>query len=161
MIDKKTLRSMRRELYDLNRNYQPGIFTEIPESRWPASFKLFEGMPLSNVYRSRDFLVQVFKGEFTRLSICRTSLNESGHFEDGISWEELQGVKTAIGYGDCDAVEAYPKNSDVVNVANFRHLWIVPAEYATFFWRGGCDPNEKSNGIPGPVLAYMNRVSGK
>lgn len=46
---------------------------------------------------------------------------------DGITWDDLQWIKRAAGYGDREAVEVYPLDDDVVNVANMRHLWILPA----------------------------------
>ncbi|EOG1815585.1 hypothetical protein ACK3RA_000943 [Enterobacter hormaechei] len=48
--------------------------------------------------------------------------------------DALQEIKSAVGYGDRDAVEIYPRDSDVVNVANMRHLWITPEPIA-FAWR--------------------------
>ena len=55
----------------------------------------------------------------------------------GIDWEDLMMIKRGVGYGNSDAVEAFPKDCDTVNVANMRHLWIVPAEFTKFFWRCG------------------------
>lgn len=54
--------------------------------------------------------------------------------QDGISWDALQEIKGAVGYADRDAVEIYPRDADVVNVANMRHLWITPEPIA-FAWR--------------------------
>jgi len=48
--------------------------------------------------------------------------------------EALQEIKSAVGYGDRDAVEIFPAQKDLVNVANMRHLWIVP-ESIPFAWR--------------------------
>ena len=38
------------------------------------------------------------------------------------------------GCGARDAVEVYPADADVVNVANMRHLWLVAGELA-FKWK--------------------------
>lgn len=43
-------------------------------------------------------------------------------------------IKRQLGYGDFDAVEVYPKDNDVVNVANIRHLFILN-EPLPFIWR--------------------------
>jgi hypothetical protein len=43
-------------------------------------------------------------------------------------------IKNAVGYQDRDAVEVYPSQTDVVNVSNMRHLWILP-EKLDFAWR--------------------------
>jgi hypothetical protein len=122
----------RRYLWRENAKFKSGVFVPVPRDEWPRNTL---DVPMLGVFRSREFLVQVFGGDITRLSVNRTDLNEQGQWRDGISWEELQAVKDGCGFSDCDAVEAYPRKSDVVNVANMRHLWIVPAEYAGFFWR--------------------------
>ena len=44
--------------------------------------------------------------------------------KDGIKWEELQQIKSDCGFGEFDAVELYPSNKDVINTANWRHLYI-------------------------------------
>lgn len=44
---------------------------------------------------------------------------------DGVSWDALQWVKGAVGYADCEAVELYPPDDRIVNVANMRHLWVL------------------------------------
>ncbi|MGL0761287.1 DUF4222 domain-containing protein [Citrobacter freundii] len=65
---------------------------------------------------------------------CIASMANSGRWKDGISWDALQEIKNAVGYADRDAVEIYPAQKDVVNVANMRHLWIVN-EPLNFAWR--------------------------
>lgn len=89
----------------------------------------------ARVWRSRKYLVQEFAedGTPTRLSVCRTSLNKNGHFEDGLTWDELQTIKNEIGYGDAWAVEIYPDDKHIVRDANMRHLWIVPRPF--FAWK--------------------------
>lgn len=72
------------------------------------------------------FLVQVFKEKgITRLSVNRVTRNDSGGWHDGITWEELQAIKRQCGFGDSVAVEIYPDDKHVVNVANMRHLWVL------------------------------------
>ncbi|MEP8940504.1 hypothetical protein ABKU80_19900 [Enterobacter mori] len=82
------------------------------------------------------FLVQEFQEDdgVIRLSGNTTSIGSSGRWKDGISWDALQDIKAAVGYGDRDAKEIYPRDSDVVIVANMRHLWITP-EPISFAWR--------------------------
>lgn len=46
---------------------------------------------------------------------------------DGIPWDDLQVLKGHAGYGDREAVEIYPPDARVVNQANMRHLWVLPA----------------------------------
>lgn len=67
------------------------------------------------------------EGRF-RLSICRAMVSpeRDGTAADGISWDELQELKRQAGFGDRWAVEVYPADESVVNVANMRHLWLMP-----------------------------------
>lgn len=45
-------------------------------------------------------------------------------------------MKAEIGRGDLFAVEIFPPDVDIVNIANMRHLWVVPAEMVPFAWKG-------------------------
>jgi hypothetical protein len=81
--------------------------------------------------RNRHYLVQEYAAPekaphvLCRLSVNRALLNDRGDWLDGITWDQLQAVKAAVGYGDHDAIEVYPRERDVVNVANIRHLWVL------------------------------------
>jgi hypothetical protein len=89
------------------------------------------------VWRSRWFLVQVYAEQpgLLRASVCRTRIDsDTGRWRDGIAWEDLQLIKREIGRGHLDAVEIFPADSNVVNVANMRHLWITE-EPIPFAWR--------------------------
>lgn len=95
---------------------------------WPYQ----PGCDVVGVWRSRDYLAQLVVEEKTkvmRLSIQRTMLNEKGDWEDRIPWEEMQRVKSEVGLGHALAVEVYPRDKDVVNVANIRHLFMVPVDF--------------------------------
>jgi hypothetical protein len=65
--------------------------------------------------RIGDFTVRVYKD---RIAIRGVS-------ECAISWEILQKIKRQV-LGDVVAVEIFPIDSDVVNLANTRHLWFSP-----------------------------------
>lgn len=86
--------------------------------------------------RNRDFLVQIFKEEYaTRLSINKTKLNKDGSgWEDGIFWDDIQRIKNNLGYRDYCAIEIYPPERDLVNVANIRHVFVVKHE-PEFMWK--------------------------
>ena len=90
------------------------------------------------IYRSKKFLVQIFITPFygvERMSVCRTALDGT-RWEANITWDELQRLKHECGYGELDAVEVYPADEDVVNVANMRHLFVM--KYPVLFaWRKG------------------------
>lgn len=106
-------------------------FVQVPLSLCPQMTPMPE-----RVYRNRDFLVQVYARErgAQRITICRTKLRRDGDYEDGISWDELQEIKSKMGFGDRDAVEVYPPERDVANVANMRHLWVLDYRL-DFAWR--------------------------
>lgn len=88
------------------------------------------------VWRSNRFLVQLFEPErgAQRITICRTMVDiVTGEWIDGITWQEIQDIKRGIGFGDREAVEVFPSDRDVVNVANMRHIWLV--DPLAFTWR--------------------------
>lgn len=123
-LAKSHLRKVNRALSD--------VFVELPRATWPQ-----ESDPLRfAVYRSKRFLVQAFNERegIVRLSVCRTTVDASGNWLAHITWDELQAIKNGVGYAEWDAVEIYPREQDVVNVSNMRHLWVLmePLKYA---WR--------------------------
>ena len=101
----------------------------VPVKQWPTS----PPEALRSVWRSRDFLVQVYRENKTvRLSVCRTQLI-GARWEDNITWDDLQRLKAECGYSDKCAIEIYPPDKDTVNVANMRHLWVTSAP--EFMWK--------------------------
>ena len=93
------------------------------------------GSPL-RAWRSKEFLVQLFPalGDVQRLSVNRTRVDPATlRWVDGITWDDLQRLKREAGYGDREAVEIYPPDSCIVNVASIRHLWILPGRMP-FSW---------------------------
>lgn len=71
------------------------------------------------IWESKLYKVYAFNdGGAIRLDIERKDK------KDGITWDELQQIKTDCGFGDLDAIEFYPKNSDVINTGNLRHLYV-------------------------------------
>jgi hypothetical protein len=110
----------------------PYNFTEIPEEKWPTHSKR-----LMRVLKSKKFLVQIWKDAgFLRISINRQDYilkDEKPIWKDGITWDELQAIKDAIGYADHWCVECYPPKNSIVNDANFRHLWLLE-EAPEFGW---------------------------
>jgi hypothetical protein len=126
-----TSRNQRRILEKENAAL-PLTLQEVPRSEWPT-----QRTHILRVFRSRNLLVQEYQAPApakVRLSICRTSIGNNGRWLDGISWDELQQIKRECGYGDADAVEVFPADADVVNVANMRHLWVM-AEPLKFSWK--------------------------
>ena len=125
-----TSREQRRKLARDNAKW-PSALVEIPRSQWPNP----DG-PQLRVLRSRDFLVQEFLADgmaLVRLSVNITAM-DGDRWRDGIPWEDLQRLKAEAGYPMHDAVEVYPRATDVVNVANMRHIWVM-RELLPFAWR--------------------------
>lgn len=121
---KDHLRALRAE----NRKYGHA-FVQIPPEQWQADPNDHTARYRNRVWRSRFFLVQEFVEEdgVIRLTINRTDVNRDGEWKDGITWQELQDIKREIGFGDHAAIEVFPPERYTVNVANMRHLWIMPA----------------------------------
>ena len=107
--------------------------TQIP---LPAKYIGVKNAPVE-AWRSNKYLVQVYDiGEMLRISVNRTEINiKAKRWLDGISWDYLMRIKHELGYGDHDAVEMYPRNYDVINVANIRHLWVLKEGVFNFGWR--------------------------
>jgi hypothetical protein len=101
---------------------EPETMTPVPPERWPS----FQGSAVPvEVWLSRRFLAVVYRdGGFLRLSVNRAELGRNGWAAE-ITWDELQAVKREIGRGEQWAVEVYPADSGLVNVANMRHLWLL------------------------------------
>ena len=79
------------------------------------------------VWRSRYFLAQLFSESegLMRLSVNRVSMGADGRWKEGITWDELMEVKRQIGLGSIYGVEVYPRDQDIVDEANMRHLWLL------------------------------------
>ncbi len=87
-------------------------------------------------WRSREFLVALYLDDngFERLSINRTEIQNDGNWKEYITWDEIQRLKDEAGFGDRWAVECYPPQREVINVANMRHIFLLP-EAPAFGWR--------------------------
>lgn len=123
-------RAQRRQLKRDNAQ-QPTFLREVPREQWPTM-----AAPPLRVLRSRDFLVQEYAATppaSVRLSVCRTTLS-GDRWQDGITWDDLQRLKRECGYGNADAIEIFPSDTDIVNVANMRHLWVM-LEPVVCAWR--------------------------
>lgn len=103
----------------------------VPRTEWPEH----TGRSVSQgVWRSRRFLAVAYADHVTtRLSVNRTQLADGGRWVDGITWDELMQVKRECGFAERWAVEVYPPDHQVVDVANIRHLWMLDCAPA-FAW---------------------------
>src|ERR1035437_7391132 len=116
----------------------PDHLVEIPIA--PAEASPGRSHPVKS-WRSRHFLVVLWdQGGHPRLTIQRCKLRADGQWMDGITWEELQRLKSEAGFGAWWAVELFPADASVVNVANMRHLFLLPAP-PSFAWKANpCAP---------------------
>lgn len=92
---------------------------------------------LIEVWRSRYYLCQIYeaKNGIERLSICRPEVDTTNRrWRDGLTWDELMLVKKEVGRGEKWAVEVLPAESDIVNVANMRHVFCLN-EAPVFAWK--------------------------
>lgn len=126
------LRDRRRYLHSHNKQW-PAEMIPVPNDQWPK----IDPKNRIGLFRSRTAVAQVFQ-EYgvIRLSINRSALDSHGGWQEGFTWDELMTIKHQCGYGEQFAVEAYPEDSGVVNVANMRHLWILP-ERPAWAWVAG------------------------
>lgn len=111
-----------------------------------------DGLPTPNrVWLGGEYLVQIYDapGGYARLTVSSTK-RVGRSWADGIPWDDLQAIKSACGFGSRDAAELYPPTREVVNVANMRHLWLLPeGERLPFGWRKDHLPAHASRTSPG------------
>lgn len=134
----KPTRRMLRQL-ELDNKKWPEQLKPIPIEDWPAEPWRGPDAPVrTGLFRSRRFLVQVFAEDegVTRLSINRTDWSaDTGKALDGITWDQMQKLKAEAGFADAWAVEIFPAEDEIINVAPMRHLWVLPRA-PEFAWRG-------------------------
>jgi hypothetical protein len=105
-------------------------FIKVPQEKWT-----FPPKGLIEVWSNPDFLVQINQEKFNkRITINKTTaifIKGNPHWKDGITWDQIQEIKQLVGYGDHWAVECYPPDHHVINIANMRHIWILenPPEF--------------------------------
>lgn len=131
MADKqKSNRVLKQE----NRKW-PVVPVEIPRSDWPPDAGDDRAVR-TRVLRSREFFIQIFEESgVVRITVNRTLIDNRGRWKSGISWDDLQQIKAWCGYGDSVAVEIFPPDADIIDVANMRHIWILN-DPLPFVWKG-------------------------
>lgn len=105
-------------------------FEKVPRENWTNPP---DG--LLEVWKSKDFLVQTNQEKYhKRITINKTTYsirNGKPIWAQGITWDEIQEIKSIVGYSDYWAVECYPPDNQIFNIANMRHIWILehPPEF--------------------------------
>ncbi|MGA3209451.1 MAG: hypothetical protein ABSE05_16705 [Syntrophales bacterium] len=117
------LKLMRRKLQKEN-DKRFLTLTPVSKENWPYN----DDINRIAVFLSLYYLAQIFdeKNGVIRISCNRTTMDQNGQWEENLSWDELMEVKRQCGYGESYAVEVLPGDSEIVNVANMRHIWITP-----------------------------------
>lgn len=133
-----------RFLHQENRRY-PRELQKMPPP-WPP---MTERMNPIAVWRSSTFLLVVIdEPDAIRLTINRTMVKKDGHWQDDVTWDDLQRLKREAGYGDRLAIEFYPPDRDVVNVANMRHLWLPKFLSIPQHWRKDLEVTRSNSEVP-------------
>lgn len=135
-LTRKQRQQVYREHYEHVRTL-PETLTIVPDSEFPS----VTPRPIK-CWRSRHFVVQLFDEQsrdypgLLRMSINRTTRKQTLEWDDNITWDELRSIKCELGYGDWYAVEVYPREGDIENVANMRHLWLLKEPLAIGWMNG-------------------------
>jgi hypothetical protein len=102
----------------------PENLVAIPRQDWPVD------APNSTdaIWQSNKFYVQVHSegGGIHRLSICRFELDESGQGRNDISFSQIMDIKRAVGFGDNDATEVFPRDRDRQRFGGLRNFFVLP-----------------------------------
>jgi hypothetical protein len=129
------LNQKRRALKEDSKRF-PDSLLEVSRSEWPRHLIGTPAEPVRS-WRSRKFFGMLYRDrDFDRLSFGRSDLDGAGEWKDGLTWDELMTLKREAGFGDRFAIELYPADSAIVNVANLRHLWLLDSPPPQS-WRGG------------------------
>lgn len=91
------------------------MMTVLPET---PPIPVWGGIPMRALESDNFYAVVVADVGAVRIDIVRKDM------KDGITWDELQRIKSDCGYGEQDAVEFYPSDEDIFNTGNVRHLFV-------------------------------------
>ena len=107
---------------------------------WPENRILPSGTECISAWRSRRFLATLWRetNGHERLTINRVEINTAtGAWKEGIGWETLQRIKRECGLGERACIEIYPPDSELVNDAPMRHLWLLNSPPDQMWTRAG------------------------
>ena len=100
-------------------------FQQVPESELREQRARHGGMlSVARVYRNNRFCVLVYRevatpwGRVERFSIRNATSTP-------IPWAELQRIKNDVAGPDRQAVQVFPRQSELVDEANMYHLWVL------------------------------------
>ena len=130
--DKDLNREQRRALEKVKRQLiasYPDTLEVVPENDPNLPYSSHP-QDIDKIYRSKKYTVIVWNVPAgKKLSISRNEWDShTNRYKDGITWDEIMEIKRQVGFGEQNAVEFYPPDSQVINIANVRHIWILPQE---------------------------------
>ncbi len=137
-LDDRELKRAAKAILQENKTW-PDYLVEInPAKVAPIASK--QSKTLLRAFRSNRFLVQEYEeGQFIRLSITRNQVDlVERRFIDGITWDDIQEIKEQCGYSKHCAIEIFPPDELIVNVANVRHIWIYKEGEHPMMWKKPC-----------------------
>lgn len=87
---------------------------------------------ISRAYKNDIYSVQVYVNETEWGTVDQFVIRR--HDEHPIhSWSELQRIKDELAGADRTAIEVFPAQRDLVDVANLYHLWVLPEGFVLPF----------------------------
>lgn len=128
--DKDLNRAQRRALEKVKRQLiatYPDELTIVPEND-PNMPYTSHPQDLDSVWRNKKYTVMVWNVPAgKKITISRNEWDShTCRYKDGITWDEIMEIKRGVGFGNQNAVEFYPPDNEVINIANVRHIWILP-----------------------------------
>ena len=130
---------------------------EVPRDKWPFMPGI-ESEPLK-VWLSNGFMAVLYRQRADgNLRLCVNRTRRNGRdWRDGITWDELQRIKNETVGPEVWCVENYPAESEVVNVANMRHLYVLDGPPSTRFPKEACVSDDDVNAAIGMFRAMIGR----
>lgn len=128
--DKNLNREQRRALekaYKLLIQTYPDTLEKVPENDPNVPYSSHPE-DIKAIFRSKKYTVILYKmNKITgrqRFSITRNEWSsKERRYVGNISWDEIMEIKRQIGLGDVECWEYYPKDSEIINEANMRHIF--------------------------------------
>ena len=128
--DRNLNREQRRALEKVKRQLiasYPDTLEIVPENDPDMPYSSHP-QDIDKIYRSKKYTVIVWNVPAgKKLSIQRNEWDShTNRYKDQITWDEIMEIKRQVGFGEQNAIEFYPPDSQVINIANVRHIWLLP-----------------------------------
>lgn len=98
---------------------------------WPPYVKTVGG--ITHAWTDWDIVIQVSEVETEQFgTITHLWIHDRASSTDW-PWYLLQAIKDSVCGQECQAIEVFPRHNELIDAANMRHLWVLPAEYSLPF----------------------------